>query len=221
MSEREQVAEVHGPRSPRWHGNPRQYQIEAQARYAVAHDRAVLPWSYVTTDCEVPQCLEPACMTVHTALRIEYPRNVCVYCGEGGYTQDHLMPEPMTGKALRALVAVVPACGSCNGTINDKPTWNVAARRRIAQLAIERKHKHLLARPRKTDAEMRALGTALRSVAVKNNILADRVKARLAWPLDPFYDLRAFQRAGIEDPESLGLCDAEATPLRPEYQEAA
>ena len=29
---------------------------------------------------------------------------------------------------------------------------------------------------------------------------------RLSWPEDPFYDMRAFQHSGIDDPVSLGLC---------------
>jgi hypothetical protein len=211
----------HGPRSPRWHGNPRQYQLEAQQRFAIAKDRGVLPWSYVTTDCDVPQCLDVECMTLHAAKRIEYPRDICVYCGEGGYTRDHLMPEPMTGLAVRTMVAVVPACRSCNSAIGDLPSWNVAERRRRAQLSIERRNKKILLRPRKTAADLAELGPTMRSVAEKNNTLHDRVKARLAWPLDPHYDLRAFQRSGIEDPESLGLCELTSKPLRPEYQEAA
>lgn len=211
----------HSPRSPRWHGNPRQYQLEAQARYATHHDRAVLPWSYVTTNCDVAQCLDPECMTVRTARKIKYPADICVYCGEGGYTRDHLLPEPMTGKTLRGMVVVVPACRWCNSVINDMPDFNVGERRRKAQLALERKYKHLLLSPHKTLDDLRELGPLLRSVAEKNNALRQRVKARLGWPLDPFYDLRAFQRSGFEDPESQGLCDSIARPLRPEYQEEA
>lgn len=211
----------HEPGSPRWHGNPRQYQLEAQARYAAHHDRPILPWSWVTTNCDVHQCLDPECMTVRTATRIKYPADSCVYCGEGGYTNDHLLPEPVTGKALRSLVVVVPACGSCNSIISDAPTCNVGERRRIAQLSIERRNKRLLLSPHKTDADLCEMGPLLRSVAVQNNIKRERVKARLAWPFDPFYDLRAFQRSGFDDPAALGLCDEIATPLRPEYQEAA
>lgn len=207
----------HGARSPRWRGNPRQYQIEAQRIYALHRDKAVLPWSWVTTDCEVEQCLDPECMTVRAAKRIAYPRDICVYCGEPGYGKDHLLPEPNSGAALRHLVAVVPACRHCNAIINDFPSPNVAERRRRAQLSVERKNARLLASPHKTPADLRDLGPAMRSVAVKNNTKRERVKARLSWPHDPFYDLRAFQQSGIEDPESLGLCDALSRPLRPEY----
>lgn len=211
----------HDDHSPRWVGNPRQYQLEAQQRYAVHHDKSLLPWTWITTDCEVDQCLDPRCMLVHAPVRIAYRRNVCVYCGEGCDGFDHLLPEPWTGKAQRHLVALVPACGNCNARINDDPSPNVAVRRRRAQLSIERKNKHLLLRPRKTAADMIALGYVMRTVAENNNIKVDRVKARLGWPLDPYYDLRAFQKSGIPDPISLGLCDEESRPLREEYRDIA
>lgn len=202
---------------PRWRGNPRQYQIEAQRLFAIHTDRSVLPWSWVTTDCGLSQCLDPEHMTVRAATRIAYPSDICVYCGEAGYTRDHLLPEPLTGGALRHLVAVVPSCGSCNSTINDLPSPNVATRRRHAQMALESRHKRLLMRGIRDASDLAEFGPAVRTVAVKNNILHARVVARLGWPVDPFYDLRAFQKSGIEDPESLGLCDALATPLRKEY----
>jgi hypothetical protein len=215
------VNEVHGPRSPRWHGNPRQYQLEAQQRFAIHHDRSVLPWSWITTHCEVDQCLDPTCMTVHSPIRIAYRPDVCVYCGEGCGGVDHLLPEPWTGAAMRHLVAVVPACANCNSRIGDFPSPNVAKRRQRAQLSIEHAHKRLLLRPYRDAAAMDGLGYAMRTVAEQNNLKADRVKARLGWPLDPYYDLRAFQKSGIEGPVSLGLCDVEAKPLRDEYREYA
>lgn len=215
------AAAAHGPASPRWHGNPRQYQLEAQARFAVHYDRAVLPWSYVLTGCEVVMCLDAECMVIRKPKKLLYPADICVYCGEGGYTRDHLIPEPMTGPTVRTMVLTVPACRWCNSSINDLPSWNVAERRRHAQLRLERKHKKLLLSPHKGPEQMIELGPLLRSVAEKNNTLRERVKARLGWPLSPSYDLRAFQRSGIEDPESLGLCDTFATPLRPEYREAS
>lgn len=210
---------MHADQPVRWHGNPRQYQIEAQQRFAIAHDRGVLPWSYITTDCEVDQCLEVRCMTLHSAKRIKYPADICVYCGEPGYTRDHLMPEPMTGGALRAFIAVVPACRGCNSRIGDFPSWNIAERRRLSQTRIERKNKYLLLSPHKDHAHLMELGPTMRTVAVRNNVKRRRIKAQLAWPFNPFFDIRAFQKTGIEDPESLGLCDAIATPLRSEYQD--
>lgn len=206
---------------PRWKGNPRQYQIRAQELYATHHERALLPWSWVTLTCDVEWCLNPQHMRVHKPLRIGYRLGTCVYCGEGCGGVDHLLPEPWTGEAARHLVAVVPACGNCNSRIGDFPSPNVSARRKRAQVSIERSNKRLLLRPHKTAADMVSLGYAMRTVAEQNNGKAERVKARLAWPNDPYFDLRAFQKAGIDDPVSLGLCDEEATPLRAEYQESA
>lgn len=212
---------IHGPKSPRWRGNPRQYQIEAQRKFAIERERGVLPWSWVSTNCDVEQCLDVDCMTLRTATKIAYPTNICTYCGEPGWTRDHLLPEPMTGGTLRHLVAVVPACGGCNSRIGDLPSANVAERRQVSQLRIEQKHKRLLLVPQKTDAELLELSHTMRSVAVKNNIKRLRIKAQLGWPIDPNYDLRAFTRSGIEDPESLGLCDRISKPLREEYREYA
>jgi hypothetical protein len=208
---------VHSSGSPRWRGRPRQYQGEAQRLYAIDRDRPVLPWSWITTSCDVHYCLDTECMTLHAPKVIAYPMGVCIYCGNPGGTRDHLLPEPITGGALRGLVAVVPACGNCNSRIGDYPSANVAERRRKAQLSIERGSARLLLSPHKTDADLMELGHLLRTVAIKNNRKREVVRLRLSWPDDPFYDLRAFQKSGIEDPESLGLCDALATPLRPEY----
>ena len=215
------MTEPHKKNSPRWRGNPRQYQIEAQRLWTLDHDKGVLPWTWITTDCEVDMCLDTECMRLHAPVKIGYRANVCVYCGEGCGGVDHLLPEPWTGKAQRHLVAVVPACMNCNARIGDYPSANVAKRRKVAQLSIERHNRQLLLRPRKTAEDMAGLGYVMRTVAEKNNIKADRIRARLAWPLDVFYDLRAFQKVGIDDPISLGLCDEESTALRPEYQEEA
>lgn len=204
-----------------WQGNPRQYQIRAQQLYAEALEKALLPWTWVTTTCKTDSCLDVEHMVLHQPRVIAYRKGTCVYCGEGASGVDHLLPEPWTGNALRHMVAVVPACGNCNTRIGDHPSPSVAVRRKVAQLSIERHSRRLLLRPRKTEADMVDLGHAMRSVALMNNIKVDRVKARLSWPLDPYYDLRAFQKSGIDDPISLGLCDEESTPLRPEYQEAA
>ena len=212
---------THDAKSPRWSGNPRQYQIAAQTVWTQRNQRGLLPWTWVTVDCNVDQCLDPPCMTIHRPVRIDYPRATCAYCGEGCSGVDHLLPEPWTGSSVRHMVAVVPSCGNCNSRIGDSPSPNVSTRRKVAQLSIERRNKHLLVRPIKSESDIANLGHAMRSVAQANNEKTERVRARLAWPLDPHYDLRAFQRSGIEDPESLGLCNLQSTPLRPEYRSVA
>lgn len=207
--------------APSWKGNPRQYQIAAQEAWSRHHERGVLPWSWINTECDLRQCMDVQCMTVHQPVRIDYPRAVCTYCGEGCDGFDHLLPRPWTGSGVRHMVAVVPACANCNSRINDFPSPNVSERRKRAQVSIERHSKRLLLRPIKTARDMADLGHTMRSVAEANNQKTERAKARLARPLDPHYDLRAFQRSGIDDPESLGLCDLISTPLRAEYQEAS
>ena len=207
----------HSARSPRWLGRPSHYQAEAQREYATQRDTQILPWSWISTDCELDNCLDVECMTLHTAKAIHYAGGVCVYCGNPAGTKDHLLPRNITGNTWRHLVAVVPACADCNSRIGDRVEPNVAERRKIAQLSIERKYRHLLLRPVKTAADLRELGPALRSVAVKNNAKAEAVRLRLAWPPEPFYDLAAFQRSGIDDPVALGLCNPVSEPLRPQY----
>lgn len=174
------VQRVHEARSPRWLGDPRQYQREAQIRYAEATRRRVRPWSWVTTDCELDNCLDPECMTVHAPTHIDYPAGICTYCGMPSGTRDHLMPRGASGETVRRLIAVVPACADCNSRINDAYAISVTERRAIAHASLRRKYRQLLASPDKTPDDLRELGPTLRSVAVKNNMgtgpvgLADR-----------------------------------------------
>lgn len=210
-------------RDRRWNGRPRAYQAEAIRLFCVEREAVVLPWSYVTLSCDVPLCLRVECMTIHAPKHLEYPAGVCIYCGMPGEQRDHLLPRPVTGEALRRYVLVVPSCGECNNFINDFPEAHVGKRRERAQKAIAKRNKNLLDRPHKTAADMRDLGPHLRSVALKNNNRAKAIRLRLSWPTDPYYDLRAFQLAGIEDPAALGLCDEVALALadRPFWKESA
>lgn len=208
----------HHARSPRWLGHPSGYQAAAQRAFAIHYDRSIAPWSWVTTECEFSgDCLEPTCMTVRKPRWIKYPAGVCVYCGNPAGSRDHLLPKNITGLALRGSVPVVPACGNCNSRINDYPSASVAERRRKAQVSIERSNRRLLLSPHKTNRDLMELGPTLRSVAIRNNHKRESIRLRLAWPEDPYYDLRAFQLSGVDDPVGLGLCDAFAKPLRPEY----
>lgn len=195
----------HTARSPRWLGDSRQYQREALSAYAAARDQCLLPWSWVSTTCDLDQCLDPRCMTVWSPTFIDYPAGVCTYCGVPAGSKDHLIPRPYSGDTQRRLVAVVPACADCNSRINDTWAVSVAERRAIAQQSIGRKYRKLLSEPPWTKAQMAELGNTLRQHIIKGNHEREWVKARLEWPLDPNYDLRAFQRSGIEDPAGLGL----------------
>lgn len=196
---------LHDARSPRWLGDPNRYQREALLTYAARVGRPVQPWSWVTVECEVANCLDPDCMTVHSVTHIDYPEGVCTYCGDPAGTRDHLMPRGYTGNTVRQVIAVVPACGNCNSRIGDTFAVSVSERREVAQASIHKSYKRLLAVPDKTPEDLRTLGPTLRTVARQNNLKREWLRGRLSWPLDPDYDLRAFQRTGIDNPADLGL----------------
>lgn len=204
-------------RHPVWAGSPRQYQARAISLYVDHIGHSLMPWTWITTTCGNDLCLNPKCMQVHQPRVIKYPRAICVYCGMPAGGVDHLLPEPWTGETYRHMVAVVPSCADCNARINDDPRPSVSDRRRKAQLSIERSAKLVLLGSDKTESELAELGYAMRTVAWKNAAKREAVRSRLAWPDDPFYDLRAFQKSGIEDPVILGLCDEFSTPLREDY----
>lgn len=172
-----------------------------------ANDRGseLLPWAWIASTCSEPMCLVVDCLVVHSPVKIDYPPGVCVYCGDPADTVDHLLPRPWTGDAVRARVAVVPACGDCNNRINDHPSPDVTTRRRIAHDSIRRKYASVLAGPDRSEREIRELGRGLASVSRANNAKRQIVRERLAWPVDALYDVRAFQHSGIEDPYTLGM----------------
>lgn len=199
------MSERHGPRSPRWRGHPRKHQEQARAIYELEMQRALHPWAWIITDCDVPLCLDVECMTALEPIKVLYPAGICTYCGEPAVGRDHLIPRPMSGAAQRRSVLTVTACKDCNQRINDFPSPSVTERRERAQASIRRTNAATLKAPTKTLAELRQMGPTLRSAAVKHNRKREWLLARLAWPDDPFYDLRAFQRTGIDDPVALGL----------------
>lgn len=196
---------THGPRSPRWKGHPRRYQLVAQDVYQAETQRALLPWSLIRTTCNVPMCLDFDCMVVLSPVAIRYPVGTCTYCGEPARGRDHLLPKPVTGAALRHQVLTVTSCADCNTRINDFPSACVTDRRQKAHDSIRRTMARTLQVPTKTPAELRQMGPTLRSAAITHNRKREWLLARLAWPDDPYYDLRSFQRSGIDDPVALGL----------------
>lgn len=201
---------IHDARSPRWLGHPRAYQLEALRLFALDHTGPILPWSYITTTCDLSDCLDTRCMVLNAPKALAYPAGQCVYCGIPAGQRDHLLPAPYTGLALRHIVLTVPACGDCNNRINDYPSPNIGERREKAHASIRKGARKLIERGIKQPHEMRELGPALRSIAVKNNRRLEAVNLRLSWPDDPYYDLRAFQVAGIDDPVALGMVKAVA-----------
>jgi hypothetical protein len=139
--------------------------------------------------------------------KLEYADGICVYCGVIAGTKDHLLPRTWTGEAVRKNVLTVPACGECNSFIGDRYASSITARRRMAHAAILKRKKRLIGMPAWTKAEIAELGPTLRS-SVKKGIHDRKLTlARLAWPEDEDYDLRAMQLSGIENPYELGLLD--------------
>ena len=192
-----------------WPSTPiaRFYQPEARRVFMIANDRDLMPWAWILTTCKTDGCLNAQHMVVHAPTRIKYPAGVCVYCGMPAGTKDHLLPRGKTGEARRVLVATVPACADCNSRISDYPDPSVTARRRVAQASIRRAKRSVLSAKVWTLDELSEMGRNLRTFIEQKARERESVLARLAWPEDVFYDLRAFQHSGIDDPVALGLCD--------------
>lgn len=184
------------------------YQQRARIAFEHLTDRSLLPQSWIITTCG-QWCLNAQHMVVKTPIKIAYPPGVCVYCGFPAGTRDHLVPRPESGEARRAFVAVVPACAECNSRIGVRGGPNINDRRRIAHAGIRRKNNSILRAPDRTEEEIQAeFEGRLRKYISSRQIDKAVILTRLAWPEDPFYDVAAFQRSGIEDPIALGLCDS-------------
>lgn len=184
--------------------NPKLYQQAAHAAYMAQTGRAIEPWAWISTTCGA-LCLRAECMLVYAPRVIAYPPGVCVYCGYPAGTRDHLLPKQFTGEARRVFVAIVPACSDCNGRINDKPEPSVAGRRKIAQDSLRKSKRLVLAGIDWTDEQLAEYGPTLRASLIRQRDLKNQVLARLSWPEDLDYDMRAWQKSGIPDPSALGL----------------
>lgn len=190
-----------------WQGRPVEYQ---QAAREIMVDRIAglsdLPWVYIAPTCETKMCLQELHLRWFRAQKIAYPAYVCVYCGMPGYTKDHLLPVTFTGDAARRFVAVVPACTECNSGIGDRCGHRITERREEAHRHIRKKHRKKLELGKKwTKAELAELGPNLRTAVEKSLLQHEVLLARLAWPHDPGYDVRAFQKSGFEDPAAMEL----------------
>lgn len=183
------------------------YQAMARRAFEVAGDADLEPLVWMRSTCG-NQCLNPAHLIVHQPIRIAYPSGVCVYCGFPSGTKDHLIPKTWTGDTRRARVAVVPACAECNSLIHVSGSFNVSERRRIAQAKLAKKHRAVLAGIDWTDEQLAEFGPNLRSSLTSALQKKRALQSRLSWPEDPFYDIRAWQLSGIDDPVSLDVADA-------------
>jgi len=183
---------------------PRLYQEAARAVFAEGTGREIEPWSWISTICGT-LCLHQECMIVHSPRMIAYPYGVCIYCGLPAGTRDHLLPRGSTGETRRVFVAVVPACGECNSRIGDRRDPTIAGRRQMAHESLRKSKARILGGLDWTDAQLAEFGPTLRASLTQQRALKRQTLARLAWPEDPDYDMRAWQKSGIPDPVALGL----------------
>lgn len=180
-------------------GHPSQYQAHAVIAAQQRLGRA-LPWIIAEPVCHTPLCLTDAHLALHIPRRIAYPTGVCIYCGMPADTKDHLLPRTITGDALRKFVAVVPACKPCNSSIGDRVGHRVSHRREAAHHHIRQSSaRYLELAKRWPPEELAEVGPNLRSRIQAGIRRGEVAEARLAWPEDPGYDRRAFERSGFDD----------------------
>lgn len=187
-----------------WMGRPSEWQSEAKTVVMDRLDRS-LPWVHFVADCGTKLCLTDDHLRFFRAQRIQYPTGVCVYCGMPGFTKDHLLPVTATGEAQRKFVAVVPACGECNYGLGDRCGHRVTERREEAHRLIRKKHAKVLNTPPWSPKALAELGPNLRTHIERSISQREVVLERLAWPWDPEYDRRAFEKSGFDDPIGMEL----------------
>jgi hypothetical protein len=185
-------------------GRESEYQAEAKEVWEQVKRKALFPWHWISTTCG-KLCLQVNHMEIHGPKKLDYSPYECVYCGEPAEDRDHLLPEPATGKALRALVLTVPACHECNAFISDLPTANITKRREKAHEQIARKYAKVLKSVDRTEEDMEDYGPGLRTFLEGQAIEKQRIRARLDWPTEVNYDLDALERSGIYDPYGQGM----------------
>ena len=199
---------------PRFSGRDYNYQEAATQRYWVETGISVRAWHWIVTTCSTPTCMNHEHMRIHEPTRLGYPAYLCIYCGNPGGTKDHLLPRRLTGDTVRSSVITVPACGSCNSTLSATVTETITERRELLHLRLRKRYRKMLAQPEFTPAEMRQFGTSLRAYMSNARTRKEMLLERLAWPTDPDFDLRACQKAGIDDPYSAGLLLADRDEAR-------
>ena len=187
------------------------YQIDARMAFEDESGQKLNPWAWVLTTCE-QRCVNAQHLYVVQPTKIAYAPGQCVYCGVPSGTQDHLTPRTISGETRRHWVATVPACGECNSLIGTAHMLGVHERRAIAHERLAKKKRATLATPDRSPREMREFGPTMRKFIESKAAEKQLILARLNWPEDPLYDLRAFQKSGIEDPVLMGLC---ADPFEP------
>jgi hypothetical protein len=193
-----------------WNGRPADYQDRASA-VLYDNDHKITPLMWIVPICETPYCLNDQHLQRFAPRRILYPYGLCVYCGLTATGRDHLLPRAWSGDRARLFVATVPCCPECNGLLGAKCGPNVTERREFVHEALSRKHASTLRTPDYTLEQINEFEGGMR-IFVRAAIARKRdLRERLDWPTDIGYDLRAFQKSGIDDPYELGLLgEAEA-----------
>lgn len=180
------------------------YQQRAAEAYYVEKGSGVSTWQQFVYTCGSP-CLNVEHLRIESPRVLAYPKNVCVYCGRRAFTMDHLEPRGWSGESARAWVAVVPACGACNSLLGATPTTSITERRAICHARLRRKFKKVLAYAEYAEEDLEEMGWLLRGAVESGMAEKEVVKAMLEWPEDPFYDRRAMEKSGIEDPWGIGF----------------
>lgn len=170
------------------------------------HDSTLQHLAYLVPICETEMCTEVEHLSVVFATRLAYPANVCVYCGNSGYTKDHILPRTWSGEAARRGVFTVPACGECNSAISDAYAPSITLRRDIAHRFLRKRYRSTINMIDPTPAELDEYGPGLRAYLVNQMAEREIIRDRLAWP-PVGYDERAAEHSGI-DPWESGLLHA-------------
>lgn len=186
-------------------GREHDYQAEAAHRFYVENSIQPSTWEWISTTCATPLCLNPEHMAFKAPKKLAYPSYICIYCGRSGHTVDHLLPRWFGGEAKRAYVVTVPACGTCNSLLGDTLTWSITERRSICHARLRRKFRKVLNHVEYGPTDLKAFGPILRKAVIQGMQDKAEVMRMLDWPIDPLYDDRACEKAGISDPYEIGL----------------
>jgi hypothetical protein len=117
----------------------------------------------------------------------------CYYCGETATCIDHVVPRAML-ETLATLEddyvsdvlarfgrrMTVPSCRECNAILSSSYQDSLAKRKAECKRRLRARHRKLLAMPDWSEAELRELGSKLRSQVVRSLALRDIVRLRLA-----------------------------------------
>lgn len=183
------------------------FQDEAADAIFVETGDIVGRYEWLTSNCGVNLCITPEHLDRHAARKLYYPHGVCIYCGDHAFTVDHIIPVTWSGQSARHYVATVPCCGTCNSLLGDVCTETITERRAVAHLRLRRKYAKCLRVRDFTQQELAEFEGFLRDDVILSIEKKARVLAMLSWPDDPFYDLRALEQSGIDDPYAAGLLE--------------